>query len=144
MLQRFSSIRLCRSFVMHFVVVVVVAPLTSLAPPISNNYTVRIASHGSRDPDRSEAGRSWRRADTGAAFASRLQEEIKENKRKLQQLTDIEEAGEGFNLPGIRYCRFSCSSFSRSLRRQTAAPDSKMAASRQVPMPVQATMYDQS
>lgn len=67
---------------MHFVVV---APLTSLASPISNNYTVRIASHGSRDPDRSEAGRSWRRADTAAAFASRLQEETKENKRKLQQ-----------------------------------------------------------
>lgn len=74
--------RLRRSFVMHFVVV---APLTSLASPISNNYTVRIASHGSRDPDRSEAGRSWRRADTAAAFASRLQEETKENKRKLQQ-----------------------------------------------------------
>lgn len=70
---------------MHFVVV---APLTSLAPPISNNYTVRIASHGSRDPDRSEAGRSWRRADTAAAFASRLQEETRENKRKLQQLVD--------------------------------------------------------
>lgn len=67
---------------MHFVVV---APLTSLASPISNNYTVRIASHGSRDPDRSEAGRSWRRADTAAAFASRLQEETKENKRELQQ-----------------------------------------------------------
>lgn len=67
---------------MHFVVV---APLTSLASPISNNYTVRIASHGSRDPDRSEAGRSWRRADTAAAFASRLQEETKENERKLQQ-----------------------------------------------------------
>lgn len=128
--------RLRRSFVMHFVVV---APLTSLASPISNNYTVRIASHGSRDPDRSEAGRSWRRADTAAAFASRLQ---KENKRKLQQ--HVYGAGGEENLPGIRYCRFSCSSFSRSLRRQTAAPDSKMAASRQVPMPVQATMYDQS
>lgn len=72
---------------MHFVVV---APLTSLAPPISNNYTVRIASHGSRDPDRSEAGRSWRRADTAAAFASRLQEETRGNKRKSQQLVDID------------------------------------------------------
>lgn len=50
---------------MHFVV----APLA----PISNNYTVRIGSHGSRDPDRSEAGRSWRRVDTAAASASRLQ-----------------------------------------------------------------------
>lgn len=48
------------------------------------------------------------------------------------------------DIPGIRYCRFSCSSFSRSLRRQTAAPESRMDARRQVPIPAQATMYDQS
>lgn len=47
-------------------------------------------------------------------------------------------------IPGIRNCMFSCSSFSCSLRKQTAAPDSRMDAIRLDATPAQATMYDQS
>jgi hypothetical protein len=47
-------------------------------------------------------------------------------------------------LPGIRYCMFIASSFSRSPLRQIAAAENKMAETSVHPTPIQATMYDQS
>lgn len=43
-------------------------------------------------------------------------------------------------LPGIRYCMLIASSRSRSPRRQMAAPENKMAATKDHPTPTQASM----
>jgi len=47
-------------------------------------------------------------------------------------------------LPGIKYCMFIASSFSRSPLRQMAAAENSMAETSAHPTPIQATMYDQS
>lgn len=51
---------------------------------------------------------------------------------------------ESQNEPGIKYCKFNCSSFSRSLRKQIAAQNNKTVETRLDATPAHANTYDQS
>ena len=97
-----------------------------------NNYRDRIVIHDSMDRGRVAVADIQRTVDTTAVFENKLKKEKKPLKCWNYLLYK-------YKLPGIKYCKLSCSSLSRSDFKHTAAPDNKMAAKRLHATAAQAT-----